>query len=229
MTIRSGKLTPIARASIRTSSGPGSGAGTSSTTICSALDHPIKEAPRVEMLVLHSLPDATHHATAHVVALETLLPMTRGVKGYAFGHSGDRRPGVLGVVTQLGFQPQQIAEVLPETLLQGRSGDVAPIGRAVDVVAWGAAGNQFTPWLRPVPGDHSVAQRPIEEREDVIAHRDVEMGAPSRPLSLEQPQQDVNYRGVCPAADIREQRLRYRRRAVGAGGKPEQACFRHVV
>src|SRR5918993_4597011 len=284
MTIKSGKLTPIARASIKTSSGPGSGAGTSSTSICSGapnsltiiartlthllleslvrfpkdriaepalgppklrhnrnwqgryaatigftLDHPVKEAPRVEMLVLHSLADAAHHATTHVVALETLLPMACGVKGYPFGHGGDRRFGILGVVTQLVFQLQQIAEVLPETLLQGRGGDVAPVGCPVDVVARGTAGNQFGPWLRPVAGDHSVAQRPIEEREDVIAHRDVEMSAIPRPLSLEQPQQDVHDRGVCPAADIREQRLRYRRRAVGAGGEPEQACFRHVV
>ena len=69
------------------------------------------------MLVFHGLADAAHHATTHVVALETLSPVACGVKGYAFGHGGERRFGVLRVVTQLVFQLQQIAEVLPETLL----------------------------------------------------------------------------------------------------------------
>ena len=55
----------------------------------------------------------------------------------------------------------QLAEIMPEAILDRRGGKVATIRRAVDLIAWTAASHQRVTAARPLPGNETVSKPPI--------------------------------------------------------------------
>ncbi len=143
--------------------------------------------------------------------------------------SGDAAGRIPPVVAPFRGEPNGVAKTVPELLLQGRGGKQLPVRGRVEPVAGRTAGYRFAPVDRPSPKAQAVAEPPIEKREQIVRHGDVESTSLAGQVAGPQREEDVHHRRIGPASDIGDQHRRYHRRRRRPHAQRQQPGIADIV
>ena len=166
---------------------------------------------------------------ADVLAAECLHPVRGILCRDELRHGLAGCLGVARVIPQRLGQSDDRGEIGPELVLERRGGQMAAVGRAIDLVSGTAACNCFAADFWPAGQRIGIAKRPVQEGEQVLAHCDIQPSTLAGTVAFTQRQQDVDHGRIGAAGDVGGKDGGQDRRSIGARRQAQDTGFRHEV
>src|ERR1700733_14750327 len=115
--------------------------------------------------------------TTDVLTREGIDPMLSRLRANDFGDAGlhDRR--VRARISKRVGQFDERAEIGPEPVFERSRREIAAVGSRVDLITRTATCNERVARSWPRAGAETIAKSPIGKRQQVLAHRDIEIGS----------------------------------------------------
>src|SRR5215510_14616151 len=102
------------------------------------------------------------------------------------------------------MQAYDVAERVPEPLLDRTDGEHSAIASRIQLITRAATCHEIRPVAGPLPCCEAAPKRPVGQCEQVVAHRHVEMSPAPRALTFAQREHDVHHCWIRSAGDIRD-------------------------